>query len=219
MEKRKALNFDLDTNVMKELGVYPSGYQALGKSFEEQGFTHRQGSGYISKNRLTESDVQNALKKIIDKNPWICECVKKIDVTDIGRQHDLTAIVKRFGAMLSAQQDSRAESTEKKLTASDEAVIKRIRSSIQGSEFDKLYSGTDKSVGADKKLAAIIKFFANGDEEQSGRIFKSSALYKIENGDGYVKGLFADITQSKRSFMNTSLNRNVGRSKNDGRAR
>ncbi len=39
--KIKALNFDLDTNVMKSLGVYPDGYRQLGKALHEAGFLTR----------------------------------------------------------------------------------------------------------------------------------------------------------------------------------
>ncbi len=36
---------------------------------------------------------------IIQENPWLAECVRKIDVTDIGRQHDLTSVVKEYAAL------------------------------------------------------------------------------------------------------------------------
>ena len=34
--KRKAINFDLDTNAMKERGLYPDGYRELGKFFHKR---------------------------------------------------------------------------------------------------------------------------------------------------------------------------------------
>lgn len=94
--KRKAINFDLDTNKMKELDLYPSGYGLLGKSFNRQGFEHRQGSGYISKSKLDSISVASIVGKITEEQPWLAQCVKRIDVTDIGRQQDLTAIVKAY---------------------------------------------------------------------------------------------------------------------------
>lgn len=93
---RKAINFDLDTKVMKEQGLYPKGYKLLKNSFKELGFKHRQGSGYVSENRLTSDEVGFIIKKIVKENFWLADCVKKIDVTDIGRQHDLTDMVKDF---------------------------------------------------------------------------------------------------------------------------
>lgn len=48
--KRKAINFDLDTTVMREIGMYPDGYRALGVSLKKYGFEeHRQGSDMLPK--------------------------------------------------------------------------------------------------------------------------------------------------------------------------
>lgn len=102
---RKAINFDLDTVQMRAMSLYPNGYGLLKKSFEKVGFTHRQGSGYISNDRLDSLRVIKIIDQIVQENPWLTECVKKIDVTDIGRQHDLTAVVKT----LATQQSEQAE--------------------------------------------------------------------------------------------------------------
>ena len=91
--KKKALNFDLDTNAMKTLGVYPDGYRKLGKSLHDAGFIHRQGSGYVSKEKLLNDDVNDIIVNITVKNPWLVQCVQKLDVTDVGKQHDLTKVV------------------------------------------------------------------------------------------------------------------------------
>lgn len=104
--KRKAINFDLDTETMKEYSKYPIGYELLRVSFKKYGFEHRQGSGYISKDKLMSSDVTDVVRNIVKEQPWLSECVKKIDVTDIGKQHDLTAIVKEYGDILRAQEVS-----------------------------------------------------------------------------------------------------------------
>lgn len=213
---RKAINFDLDTNEMKELGIYPDGYRQLGASLQKQGFTHRQGSGYTSKDRLSNRQVDTIIKKVTQDNPWLVECVKRMDVTDIGRQYDLTAVVKRFGKAQSRQD---AKGSQKKLSTEDEAVISHIRASKLGSEFSKLYVGSDKYPGADKKLAEIIHFFSNGNEAQSERIFKSSALYKAENGDNYVKDLFADVSKGISSTRHSLLNSGSERPKNKGNVR
>ena len=45
-KRNKAINFDLDTNKMKEVNLYPK--------------EHRQGSGYISKEKI-DSDAINDL--------------------------------------------------------------------------------------------------------------------------------------------------------------
>lgn len=91
--KVKAINFDLDTNVMKSLGVYPDGYRQLGKALHEAGFLHRQGSGYVSKEKLLNDDINDIVESLTIKNPWLVKCVNKLDVTDVGKQHDLTKVV------------------------------------------------------------------------------------------------------------------------------
>ncbi len=74
--------------------MYPKGYRLLGGSLHKQGFTHRQGSGYVSQGKIDSFQVNRAILAIVKENPWLAECVKKIDVTDIGNQHDLTMVVK-----------------------------------------------------------------------------------------------------------------------------
>ena len=69
MERKyfKALNFDLDTHQLKAHypgANYRQAYDDLRRFFKRHQFSHRQGSGY------------------------------KIDVTNIGRQHDLTELLK-----------------------------------------------------------------------------------------------------------------------------
>lgn len=95
--KRKAVNFDLDTVIMRRLKLYPDGYRMLKNAFKRLGFEHRQGSGYVSKDKLDSMQVERVIKAIFTELPWVAECVKKLDVTDIGRQHDLTVIARAFG--------------------------------------------------------------------------------------------------------------------------
>ena len=106
--KRKAINFDLDTNIMKDHRLYPNGYELLRVSFKNQGFEHRQGSGYLSTGKLTSDQVYEIVEEIVKEQPWLADCVKKIDVTDIGRQHDLTAVVKSLAAQQSELIDQRS---------------------------------------------------------------------------------------------------------------
>ena len=51
---------------------------------------------------------------VVKEQPWLTECVKKIDVTDIGKQHDLTAVVKSLAAQQSEQLDQRSGNLSEK---------------------------------------------------------------------------------------------------------
>lgn len=61
--------------------------------FKKHDFSHRQGSGYISSNKLSTADIYDLMDDLVQQLPWIGECVNKIDVTNIGQQHDLTDLL------------------------------------------------------------------------------------------------------------------------------
>lgn len=90
---QKAINFDLDTNIMKQMNLYPDGYRQLGKSFHKYGFEHRQGSGYVSREKIVTADVTEVVYNVVKENPWLGDCVKKCDVSNIGKQFDLIPMI------------------------------------------------------------------------------------------------------------------------------
>ncbi|WP_343209424.1 VapD family protein [Anaerolentibacter hominis] len=99
MERRfyKALNFDLSTHQLKEHypgANYRHACDDLRRFFKRNRFTHRQGSGYISDVRMTTADIYDLMDELSLEFPWLGSCVNKIDVTNIGRQHDLTDLLK-----------------------------------------------------------------------------------------------------------------------------
>ena len=98
-KRNKAINFDLDTNKMKEMNLYPKGYKILGVALKMHGFEHRQGSGYISKEKIDSDAINDLVIAIVSEYSWLSKCINKIDVTDIGRQHDLTMLVKEIAEM------------------------------------------------------------------------------------------------------------------------
>ena len=99
MERKyfKALNFDLDTHQLKVHypgANYRKAYDDLRRFFRHHRFSHRQGSGYISDDKLTTADIYDLMDELSHAFPWIGICVNKIDVTNVGRQHDLTDLLK-----------------------------------------------------------------------------------------------------------------------------
>ena len=88
MERKyyKAINFDLDTNKLKKYYPrYQQAYSDLLRFFKVNGFLHRQGSGYVSKEKMSSADIVDLIGAF--------QCVKKIDVTNVGAQYDLTALL------------------------------------------------------------------------------------------------------------------------------
>lgn len=99
MERKyfKALNFDLDTHRLKEHypgANYRKAYEDLRRFFQKNHFSHRQGSGYISDEKLSTADIYDLMDELSQQFSWVGACVNKIDVTNVGRQHDLTELLK-----------------------------------------------------------------------------------------------------------------------------
>lgn len=91
MKKRKAINFDLSTNELKKhFNNTAEAYSQIKDFMLENGFTHRQYSGYASKEPMNEREVAKLARKLNKQLSWLSTCVQNFDVTDIGEQHDLT---------------------------------------------------------------------------------------------------------------------------------
>ena len=88
---RKALNFDLDTKKYEEYTgkKAPTAYDKIKSFLKKNGFEHRQGSGYVSKEPLNDGKVFAIIQSMSIEFDWLKECVKQIDVTNIGKQHSL----------------------------------------------------------------------------------------------------------------------------------
>ena len=95
---KRAFNFDLKIDDLKKYYLnkenYNRAYTDIRKFMMENGFDHRQGSGYISKAALKDKQILSIIKELKIKLPWITKCVNKFDVTDIGKQYDLTNMIK-----------------------------------------------------------------------------------------------------------------------------
>ena len=94
---RKALNFDLDTKKYEEnTGKHsPTAYVEIKRFLEKNNFEHRQGSGYISKDSLNDGKVFVIIQSMSIELKWLKNCVKQIDVTNIGKQHSLLETISK----------------------------------------------------------------------------------------------------------------------------
>lgn len=97
MKSRKAINFDLDTANLKKYYPqknYRQAYRDIKDFMVNNGFKHRQWSGYISIHKINDYDVKKITQNLTKKFVWLKKCVNRFDVTDIGKTHDLTHIIK-----------------------------------------------------------------------------------------------------------------------------
>ena len=96
MSKRKAINFDLDTKKLKQ--HYPNrnyrqAYKDIKSFLENNGFKHRQFSGYISNTEISDTKMIKIVNSLQYKFSWFGKCVRRFDVTDIGKEYDMTKYI------------------------------------------------------------------------------------------------------------------------------
>ena len=88
----KAINFDLDTKKLKLYypnSNYRQAYRDIKKFLENNGFKHRQFSGYISQTPMSHTQITFIIKALGSKYSWLSKCVRRFDVTNIGKEHDM----------------------------------------------------------------------------------------------------------------------------------
>lgn len=93
---RRAINFDLNIEALREnySVTNPKGaYREIRSFLEKNGFFHRQGSGYCSKDRITDTELVKVMTEMFKTFPWLEACTKKIDATDIGKIYDIKELL------------------------------------------------------------------------------------------------------------------------------
>ncbi|HEH6154827.1 TPA: vapd [Campylobacter jejuni] len=113
----KAINFDLSTKSLEKYFKDTREPYSLIKNFMlENGFEHRQYSGYTSKEPINERRVIRIVNKLTKKFTWLGECVKEFDITEIGEQYSLKETIQDLCAKeLNAQQTKQAKDFHQKL--------------------------------------------------------------------------------------------------------
>ncbi|MGX3097991.1 VapD family protein [Helicobacter sp. 23-1046] len=80
----KCINFDLDTKQLRE--IFPDStrepYILIKKFFEDKGFGHRQYSGYISKEPLSEYQIYRIIEELAKKFTWLRKCMQEFDISN-----------------------------------------------------------------------------------------------------------------------------------------
>lgn len=117
MRSRKAINFDLDTQKLEIFyphSDYRNAYRDIQRFMTKAGFIHRQGSGYISKEEMDNIKVSNIVEQLTLKYDWLKYCVKEFDVTDIGDQFSLLAVIQNNAII---QHNKEIESDKRKVNA------------------------------------------------------------------------------------------------------
>lgn len=89
---RKAINFDLRINNLRRYfnEANPNyAYDLIHNYMISHDFIHRQYSGYVSNEEMTENQLIKFVIKMSNDFPWLHKCLSKCDSTDISNLHDL----------------------------------------------------------------------------------------------------------------------------------
>lgn len=130
-------------------------YTQIQKFLESNGFEHRQGSGYISKEPLSEYQTYILLKKLGAKFTWLDDCMRRFDIKNApatmdGRDEISKSAIKTMNQQLKELQKEIQNCTKHKNSfyadvrkASEDKILKlynalRKNKSIQAKFDDKL---------------------------------------------------------------------------------
>jgi virulence-associated protein VapD len=90
---RQGIHFDMNTKALKK--HYPKdnwrrAYDDVRSFFESNGFEHEQGSGYHSKEEMTQPDALKIIDKMILTYPWLNQCVRICTIADVPVMFDIS---------------------------------------------------------------------------------------------------------------------------------
>jgi virulence-associated protein VapD len=87
----RSINFDYKTQMLKlQFGENNTSkaYRLTREFMENNGFKHRQYSGYMSNIPMSNSEVLDFVEKMYQELPWLERCAERIDVAIIGTTFD-----------------------------------------------------------------------------------------------------------------------------------
>ena len=100
---RKAVNFDLNDNLLKK--YYPSkshknAWRDIKKYLINNQFVHRQYSGYVSIDSMSMAEAGNTIGKMARKWSWLSKSVMQFDVTNVGEEYSLIPRIKKESGLI-----------------------------------------------------------------------------------------------------------------------
>lgn len=82
---RRQIMFDLDIKVLEQIlgNKYRAVYANIASFLKEKGFDHPQGSGYISRESFSNTEVTDLIFELKDMYPYLEKCIRDIRVANI----------------------------------------------------------------------------------------------------------------------------------------
>ena len=92
---RKGINFDLDTDALKQYyskGDWHNAYYDVRAYFMKNKFNHIQGSGYHSEKPMSEARAMSVIYKMTKEFPWLNYCVNICTISDVPELFDISHV-------------------------------------------------------------------------------------------------------------------------------
>ncbi len=135
---KKQISFDLDTKKLEKYypkphdtvrdDYYKKAYRDIKTFMLDNDFEHRQWSVYVSKEKLYHTEIAFLIKKMVKECPWLDDCVRSFDVTNVGQEYSLLDVLKSEYELL--------YSPNKAQLVNDDQMMKRQNSSQSNLELD-----------------------------------------------------------------------------------
>lgn len=131
---RRAVNFDLVGELLEK--HYPKSntkqaYYDIENFMTNHGFEHRQGSGYCSTEELTRLEFMLIFRKMIEQMPWLAYCVRRFDITNIGKTYDLIPIME----LIIEQREQKTLYTSVTSSINHESAVSKISNAAKTDKF------------------------------------------------------------------------------------
>lgn len=91
--------FDLtDSELKKFFGEKntSTAYRKIRRFMENNGFEHRQYSGYISLKPMSRYRVQQLIQQLGKEESWLFSCTQKLDVMEIQEEYDYLSFLQKY---------------------------------------------------------------------------------------------------------------------------
>lgn len=146
---KKAIYFDLRTKDLKK--YYPSkhyrkAYRDIKHFLLKNGFIHRQWSGYVSKQPMYDTDIDELTIKLSITFPWLKQCVRRFDVTNIGRSYDYLPTIFNADTLWAKIEKASGKNKPKPKSTAVKAIKNEVRPMSSNTVIEDSNSDEDQDI-------------------------------------------------------------------------
>lgn len=124
----RVINFDLDTKKIKETGISKQKvYSDIKKFFISHDFKHKQWSGYVSNNPITQMKLKAIIRELTIKLPILGKVIREFDITVVDSKLSAVKYIKDTIELMNniALQDEEANRKQLKKEKNQKDIMER----------------------------------------------------------------------------------------------